>query len=98
MTDTINMKINFYATFRPLVGGKTVVMPLAHGSTVWTLIEQLIEQYPALGPQLFEDEGKLFPHVHVFINGRDTPFLPNAMQTVLHETDTVDIFPPVGGG
>ena len=92
------MKINFYATFRPIVGGKTITLPVEAGCTVDELIEVLIHHYPALAPQLFDAEGKLFPHVHIFINGRDAPYLPAGMQTPLKESDTVDIFPPVGGG
>ncbi len=92
------MKINFYATFRPIVGGKTVVVPDAAGCTVWQLVQDLVQQYPALGPQLFDESGALFPHVHIFVNGRDAPYLPNQLETVLKETDSVDIFPPVGGG
>jgi sulfur-carrier protein len=93
-----SMKINFYATFRQVVGGKTIIIDLPQDSSVGQLVERLVTQYPALGPQLLDPNGQLFPHVHVFVNGRDAPYLPDAMQTVLQETDTVDIFPPVGGG
>jgi MoaD family protein len=92
------MKVNFYATFRPIVGGKTVLVAMPVGATVQQLVNQVIDDFPALGPQLYDSEGKLFPHVHVFVNGRDAPYLPCAMETVLNESDTVDIFPPVGGG
>lgn len=90
--------MNFYATFRPIVGGKSVSLPLPEGSTIAQVIENVIEQYPALRAQLFNERGELFPHVHVFVNGRDVPYLPNTFQTILTEKDTVDIFPPVGGG
>jgi molybdopterin synthase sulfur carrier subunit len=36
--------------------------------------------------------------VHVFVNGRDAPFLENALETVLKEDDTITVFPAVGGG
>lgn len=92
------MKVNFYATFRPIVGGKTVVAPFDAGVTLSRLVAWLIEQHPALGPQLFDEQGQLFRHVHIFVNGRDAPYLPDALETVLADHDTVDIFPPVGGG
>lgn len=92
------MKINFYATFRPIVGSKSITIPMPPGSTVSQLIQCIIEQYPALGPQLLSEDGKLFQHVHVFVNGRDAPYLPQAMETVLKSEDSIDIFPPVGGG
>ena len=92
------MKINFYATFRPIVGGKTIDLPVSEGSTVSQLVQVLIESYPALGPQLIDNDGKLYSHVHVFINGRDAPMLPDSMQTILKTGDSIDIFPPVAGG
>lgn len=98
ITETTILKINFYAIFRLMVGEKTVVISLPQGSTIRQLIERLAEQYPQLGPQLLDAQGELLPHVHVFVNGREIPFLPDAMKTVLQATDTVDIFPPVGGG
>lgn len=92
------MHINFYATLRPIVGTKTIDLPLAEGITVQQLLEEVIERYPALYKELFDDQGELYGHVHVFINGRDAPFLDNALETKLALSDTVDIFPAVAGG
>jgi MoaD family protein len=92
------MKVNFYATFRPIVGGKTVFLPLPEGSTVAVFLQILFAQYPALMPQMLDEHGNLFAHVHVFVNGRDVQYLNNGFETVLSESDSLDIFPPVGGG
>lgn len=92
------MKVNFYATFRPIVGGKTIVLPLPEGSTVTEMLGTLFAHYPALVPQMLDAEGKLFPHVHVFVNGRDVPYLEQGYDTKIMDSDTLDIFPPVGGG
>ncbi len=92
------MKVNFYATLRPLVGGKTVEFPLAEGSTVRELIAEIIRRYPTLGSQLLDEDGELYGYVHVFINGRDAPYLEHRLETVLTPDDTVDIFPAVAGG
>lgn len=92
------MNVNFYATYRPIVGGKTITVPLSAGSTVQQLVQHLITEYPPLKAQLFDENGALFPHVHIFINGRDVPYLPDQMETVLSAADSIDIFPPVGGG
>ena len=48
--------------------------------------------------ELLDEDGKLYGHVHVIINGRDAPFLENALETVLVGDDRVSIFPAVGGG
>ncbi len=91
------MKINFYATLRPVVGGKTVELP-ATGMTVQGMIEALLARYPDLRPQLCDANGALYPHIHIFINGRDAQYLENGLRSVLGPEDTVNIFPPVGGG
>jgi len=92
------MQVNFYATLRPIVGGKTVEFPLSEGSTVGQLVELVVTTYPALRQELLDESGKLYGHVHVFVNGRDAPLLYNALDTVLRPEDVVSIFPAVGGG
>jgi MoaD family protein len=92
------MKINFYATYRQIVGGKTVDLPVAQGLTVRELIDTIVAQYPALRPELLDAAGGLYGHVRVIVAGRDSQFLDGALDTTLSSDETVDIFPPVGGG
>ena len=92
------MKINFYATLRPIVGGKTVEVPLEPGSTIRQLIDAVIARYPALAPQMLDEQGELYPHIHVLVNGRDSACLEAGMETRLSPEDTLNIFPPVAGG
>jgi MoaD family protein len=97
-TNGVSLKINFYATFRPIVGAKTIEVPFSEGLTVRQLVDQVIKSYPALERQLMDDQGVLLGYVHIFINGRDHYYLPAGLDTVLSERDEIDIFPPVGGG
>ena len=92
------MNVRFHATLRQAVGGRHVVVDWSEGLTVWGFVTQMIERYPALGPQLLDADGNLARHVHVMVNGRDAPYLPHALETPLRETDAIDVFPPVGGG
>jgi molybdopterin synthase sulfur carrier subunit len=92
------MKINFYATLRAIVGQKTVDLSLPQGSTVQHLIDLIVGTYPGLRPELLDEAGRLYPHVHVFINGRDAPYLDQAFATPVQMEDTVSVFPAVGGG
>ena len=92
------MKINFYATLRPIVGGKTVEVDVPEGITVKELVEGLVTRYPALRSELLDEAGNLYGHVHVFVNGRDVPFLVDKINTRISPEDAVNIFPPVGGG
>jgi molybdopterin synthase sulfur carrier subunit len=92
------MHVNFYATLRPIVGGKTVTFAVEEGITVAQLLETIVTDYPPLREHLLNAQGELYPHVHVFVNGRDAPALAQGMQTPLTRADLLDIFPAVAGG
>ncbi|MCA9959214.1 MAG: ubiquitin-like small modifier protein 1 [Chloroflexota bacterium] len=92
------MKINFFATLRQIVGQKTVEFHLTNGTTVREMVEIVVTQYPPMRPELLDEDGNLWRHVHVFVNGRDAPYLPEGMQTVVQPNDVINIFPAVGGG
>ena len=92
------VQIRFYATLRPIVGGKTVEIADPADNSIRDILDGLIAQYPPLGPALFDREQRLHPHVHVFVNGRDTHYLDNGLDSILGPKDRIDIFPPVGGG
>ena len=92
------MKINFYATLRPIVGQKTIEFEFPETVTVAELVEIVVTRFPPLRAELLNEEGELWGHVHVFINGRDAPYLERELATELDEADTVDVFPAVAGG
>lgn len=92
------MKINFFATLRQIVGQKTVDFELPENVTVRELVEIVVTRYPTMRPELMDEQGNLWRHVHVFVNGRDAPFLENGVETIVKPTDTINIFPAVGGG
>jgi MoaD family protein len=96
--EEIIMKVNFYATLRPIVGQKTVEMNLPAGTTAIQLIRMFVKDYPAMKKELLDASGNFLPHMKFFINGRQTEYLPDQMDTVLKPEDKIDIFPPVGGG
>ena len=48
--------------------------------------------------ELVDQDGNLFGHVHLFVNGRDSRFLENKLDTTVKPDDKIDFFPAVGGG
>ncbi len=92
------MKINFYATLRDIVGQKEVEFDIESGVTLQEVIDHIIIKYPRLGRELLDDDRNLYQHVHVFVNGRDAPYLMDALSTRIQDNDKIDIFPAVGGG
>jgi molybdopterin synthase sulfur carrier subunit len=92
------VQIRFYATFRPLVGGKAVSLPVTDGEPVGAVLRRLVAAYPALQGELLTPDGEaLPPYVQVFINGRSIRDL-QGLATPVTEDDQLAIFPPVAGG
>lgn len=92
------MKVNFFATLRDIAGGKTVEFDVAHGVTAQQLLDTIIERFPLMKKELLNEEGRMYGHVHFFINGRDVQFMDENFQTKIMQGDTVNVFPAVGGG
>lgn len=92
------MKVNFFATLRQIVGQKTVEIDLPENTTVQNFVEMIVTQYPPMRKELLNENGELYRHVHVFVNGRDAPFLENGMDTIIKPDDKLNVFPAVGGG
>jgi sulfur-carrier protein len=94
------VRVILYATLRAAVGSRIVDLGLeiGQGSTVWDAVHALIARYPVLRPELLDGDGQLWRHVHVMVNGRDAPYLERGLDTPLEPDDTLDVFPPVGGG
>lgn len=92
------MQIHFYATLRPIVGGRTVELDIAEGATVRQVLAAMITQWPPLREQLVDEHGELYRHVHIFVNGRDAPYGEGGMDRVITRNDVIDVFPAVAGG
>jgi len=92
------MKVNFFATLRDIAGGKAVEFNLDHGVTAKELLDAIIERFPLMKKDLLDANGRMYGHVHFFINGRDVQFMDEEFQTKIMPGDTVNVFPAVGGG
>ena len=91
------MRVSFYATLRPIVGERSVEVPVSEGATVQELIDALAARWPGLSEHLFDASGGLSRRVNVFVEGRNVRWL-EGVETLLHADQAVDIFPPVAGG
>jgi sulfur-carrier protein len=96
--DTMLMKVDFYATLRPIVGQKTVELTLPQGTTAIQLVHMFVQDYPAMRKELLDANENFLPHMKFFINGREAVYLPDKFDTIIQPDDKLDIFPPVGGG
>lgn len=92
------MKVNFFATLRDIAGGKTVEFPVEQGVTAEHLLGTIVEKFPLMKKELLDPSGRMYGHVHFFINGRDVQFMDDGFQTHIQPDDVVNVFPAVGGG
>jgi len=93
------MKVNFFATLRDIAGGKTVEFQVEEDVTAQRLLDTIVERYPLMKKELLDPaSGRMYGHVHFFINGRDVQFLDDGFQTTITPDDVVNVFPAVGGG
>ncbi len=91
------MLIKVFANFREICGGKTVTLSIEGEQPIQLVLDELIKDFPLMREELFIEESKLKPLVHVFINGKNIIHL-DGLSTNVKQTDEVALFPPVAGG
>ncbi|MGI8826035.1 MAG: MoaD/ThiS family protein [Chloroflexota bacterium] len=68
----------------------------ADGGTVGEVLRSLVDQFPALDDQLYENQ-ELRRFVNVYVNDQDIQYL-NKLDTAVGPQDTVIILPAMAGG
>lgn len=81
-------------TLRAEVGGVREVP--ADGESVRELLDDLMDRFPALRPQLVEDD-EIAPFVNVYVEGEDVRTL-DGIDTPVREGSTVILLPAMAGG
>jgi molybdopterin synthase sulfur carrier subunit len=92
----MNLELRFFATFRAVVGTKTVEREFPDGATIGDVLYAIEEEYPDLAGEIVED-GAVRGQVNVLKNGREIVHL-DGLATTLADGDAVSVFPPVAGG
>lgn len=91
------MEIRVYATLRQLAGGKILQAQTTPPTTVRNILHAATAGRPKLEEEVWDHEGNLREHIRIFVSGRAIEHL-SGLDTLVCEGDTVDVFPPVGGG
>jgi len=92
------LRVRFYATFRPIVGGRHADVVVSDGATVADLLTAIFERWPELREHLVREDGGLSPRANLFVDGRAVRFLPAGLDTPLATGQELDCFPAVAGG
>jgi molybdopterin converting factor small subunit len=88
------VRVEIPSPLREHTGGQTEVS--VAGGTVQAALDDLVRQYPNIGPKLF-DGGKLRPYINVYVNDEDIRYL-DEMQTAIADGQVVAVIPAVAGG
>jgi molybdopterin converting factor small subunit len=88
------LKVQIPTPMREQTGGKAEVE--VTGDTVRAALDDLVRQYPAIGPKLF-DNGKMRPYINVFLEDEDIRYL-DEMDTKVTDGVIVALIPAVAGG
>lgn len=92
------MQIRFYANMRALIGMESFDVADPVGIvTLRDLFMDLVDQYPEIHPQLFDDRNTLRQDVPIFVNGRN-PRLDGALNAPLQAGDVISLFSPISSG
>ena len=67
-----------------------------NGNTVGGCLDHLVKQFPGIEKMLFAENGKLFAHVSIYVNGEDA--YPDELGKPIKDGDELYILYIVGGG
>ena len=87
-------RVRIPPTLRAEVGGVRELE--VTGNTVADVLDDLVDRYPALRAQLFQNGG-LASFVNVFLGGEDVRTL-DGLETRVDENETVILLPAMAGG
>ncbi len=68
-----------------------------NGQTIIEAIQDLIENYPAIGKNILNDDGSIRNFVRVFLENEDIKALDNE-GTTIQENAVISIIPAIAGG
>jgi sulfur-carrier protein len=91
------MQVRLYSTLRDIAGAKVVEVATTETSTVGAVLASVSGLHPALGAKIWDASGALSGAVKVLVNGRMVEFL-QGLDTPIRPADSIQLFPPIGGG
>lgn len=89
------VEVRLPTVLRAAAGGSSVVS--VEGATIGEVLGDLVGRYPAMGEQVFAEDGSLHRFVNVYVDDDDVRYLQQ-LDTPVRPGATVSILPAVAGG
>lgn len=87
-----------FATYRRILNNqKEIKLNVPTPMSTRHALDTIFADYPALKPEILDDDGRVLPHVSVFVSGRDIRH-KQGLDTLLQDGEILSLFPPVAGG
>lgn len=93
----MRVTIRSFAMIREMFGKKEIIIDLSEGSTILSLLDDLVVRYGDLKSILFNDDGEINKS-NVFALNDEKVEQTDFSSTYLNDDDTIHIIPPAGGG
>jgi len=91
----LSVHVRLPTVLRPAAGGASSVT--LKGDTIGAVLRSLVDEYPGLADQVFNQDGSLHRFVNVYVNDDDVRYL-SLLDTPVKDGDDVTILPAVAGG
>jgi molybdopterin synthase sulfur carrier subunit len=90
----MSVQINIPIFLQHLTNGLTIAE--VKGSTVGDCLDHFVEQFPSVKERLFHKNGKLLPHLDVYLNGKST--FPEELSKEVNDGDEISFLYLITGG
>ena len=92
----MKLKLNLLKPFSDIVGSKQLGFEF-NGKTLEDLFKSLVQKYPKMKSELFNEKDEVTDYISIFINDKPLSVL-NGVATELKNGDELLFFVPISGG
>ncbi len=95
---SVRVKVKTLGILYRVTGSIEHEMEIPEGSTIRDVIVRLVERFPELRDEIFEDGQTFSQDYRIMLNGREVSYLDRKEETKVKNGDEIVVIPPVGGG
>ena len=92
------MQWRLFATLAEAAGEDEATVAIEGEATLREAFDALLETHPGLEREVFDEEGHLYDHVRLLVDGSDPFARGDGWDTTVDGDTELALFPPVSGG